>query len=113
MGALPPFLVGHYQFSSPLLTVALSGDIISLPGQNRNNRACNVVFRRKKTVGEKVNRAVEDAVSTIEKELKNTVRYINDEVVPTVRTESSRGLRAAAKKLARLADYMDEYKRRR
>ncbi len=72
-----------------------------------------MVFRRKKTVAEKVGHTVGDAVGKIEKELQTTIRYINNEVVPTVREESSRGLRAAAKKLAKLADYMDEQKRRR
>ncbi len=57
------------------------------------------------------NDAIHDAVERVERELKSVIKYLNDEVVPKARTESSRGLRVAAQQLTKLADYMDEHKR--
>lgn len=41
-------------------------------------------------------------------EIDKLISYINDEVVPTVRQHSSKGLRIAADRLRQFADYMDE-----
>lgn len=57
------------------------------------------------------NRKVERATERIEKEAEEVVKYLNDEVVPAVRQHSTKALRIAAEKLAKLADYMDESKR--
>ena len=62
---------------------------------------------------EETNRKIHEAVDRVERELKQVIRYLNDEVVPTVRQDSSRALRNAAEQLAKLADYMDESKRKR
>ncbi len=53
----------------------------------------------------------EDMGRTIDRELKQVIDYLNDEVVPTVRKGSGKALRIAAEKLARLADHMEERKR--
>jgi len=58
------------------------------------------------------NAKIHEAVDRVERELNELVRYINSEVVPSVRDQSSRALRVAAEKLAKLADTMDDAKRR-
>jgi hypothetical protein len=49
-----------------------------------------------------------EAAATVEEEVRRVVTYINDEVVPEVRQNSSRALRAAAVEMERLAQKMDE-----
>ena len=44
----------------------------------------------------------------IEDEVKRVVAYLNDQVVPQVRQNSSSALRTAAEQLGRLADYLDQ-----
>jgi F0F1-type ATP synthase membrane subunit b/b' len=56
------------------------------------------------------NRKVEEAAERLERESAEFVKYLNDEVVPAVRQHSTKALRAAAEKLAALADYMDQHK---
>lgn len=53
-----------------------------------------------------------DAATHLEADLKNVVKYINDEVVPDVRRNSSEALRAAAAELHKLASRMDDHARR-
>lgn len=60
---------------------------------------------------EETNRKIHQAVERVERELKQVIVYLNDEVVPTVRKESSSALRIASDQLSKLADYMDEAKR--
>jgi hypothetical protein len=55
---------------------------------------------------------LKDAASHIETDLRNVVKYINDEVVPEVRRNGSDALRAAAAELHRLAERMDDQARR-
>jgi len=65
-------------------------------------------FDRK--VGEasaRINRSVANISETLEKETKQLVTYLNDEVVPAVRTHSSKALRTAAGKLAEFADFLE------
>jgi hypothetical protein len=52
---------------------------------------------------------LKDAAGHLETDLKNVVKYINDEVVPEVRRNGSEALRAAAAELHRLAQRMDEH----
>jgi F0F1-type ATP synthase membrane subunit b/b' len=54
------------------------------------------------------NRKVEEAADRLEKETAEFIKYLNDEVVPAVRQHSSKALRVAADKMARLADYMEQ-----
>ncbi|MBB5344571.1 hypothetical protein [Tunturibacter empetritectus] len=53
-----------------------------------------------------------DAATHLEADLKNVVKYINDEVVPGVRRNSSEALRTAAAELHKLASRMDDHARR-
>jgi hypothetical protein len=53
-----------------------------------------------------------DAATHLEKDLRNVVKYINDEVVPEVRKNGSEALRAAAVELHSLAQRMDDHARR-
>ncbi len=63
------------------------------------------------TTGEKTNRKIHQAVDRVERELQQLIDYLNDDVVPQVRVESTRALRVAATKLTKLADYMEQAKR--
>jgi hypothetical protein len=58
------------------------------------------------------NRTVEEAAERLERETAEFVKYLNDEVVPAVRHHSTKALRVAAEKLARLADYMEQNQRK-
>jgi hypothetical protein len=53
-----------------------------------------------------------DAATHLETDLKNVVKFINDEVVPGVRRNSSEALRTAAAELHKLASRMDDHARR-
>jgi hypothetical protein len=53
-----------------------------------------------------------DAATHMEADLKNVVKFINDEVVPGVRRNSSEALRTAAAELHKLASRMDDHARR-
>jgi hypothetical protein len=44
----------------------------------------------------------------IDDEVKRVITYLNDQVVPQVRQNSSSALRAAAEQFARLADHLDQ-----
>ena len=57
-------------------------------------------------------RQLKDAAAHLETDLKNIVKYINDEVVPDVRRNGSEALRAAAAELHKLAQRMDDHARR-
>ena len=53
-----------------------------------------------------------DAATHLEADLKNVVKFINDEVVPDVRRNSSDALRTAAAELHKLASRMDDHAQR-
>lgn len=44
----------------------------------------------------------------VDEEVEKLISYLNDEVVPSVRSHSIKGMRVAADKLARFADYMEQ-----
>ena len=52
-------------------------------------------------------RSVANMAESMEKETAELITYLNDEVVPAVRTHSSKALRTAAGKLAEFADYLE------
>lgn len=58
------------------------------------------------------NAKIHQAVDRVERELAELIRYMNDEVVPEARKQSSHALRIAAQKLSQLADTMDKAKHR-
>jgi hypothetical protein len=51
---------------------------------------------------------LQEAARRAEEELRRLVRYLDDEVVPEVRRNSSTALRAAAVRLQKLAESMDD-----
>jgi hypothetical protein len=66
-------------------------------------------FKRKvESASARVNQTVADAAERLEKEIPEFVKYLNDEVVPAVRTHSTKALRVASQKLSEFADYMDQ-----
>lgn len=66
-----------------------------------NNKTEQASARFSKTVAETTER--------LEKEAQEFVKYLNDEVVPTVRVHSTKALRSAAQKLQELANYMEQH----
>ena len=57
--------------------------------------------------GRKLDQHFQGTMPRIEEELKKVIAYLNDEVVPQVRQNSSGALRTAAEQLTRLADHLD------
>jgi hypothetical protein len=52
-------------------------------------------------------RRLEEAIELIEMELRHTIAYVNDAVVPQVRKESISAIRAMSETLRNLADRFD------
>jgi hypothetical protein len=61
---------------------------------------------------EDLGRKIGKTVGEVEKEAEKVISYINSEVVPAVREQSTVGLRKAAEKLSEFADYLDDRKRK-
>jgi hypothetical protein len=55
-----------------------------------------------------VGRRIEEAVELIEMELRHTIAYVNDAVIPQVRKESITAMRTVADTLRSLADRFDQ-----
>ena len=60
-----------------------------------------------------VGQRIEEAVELIEMELRHAIAYVNDAVVPQVRSESISAMRKVAETLSKLADRMDQNKGQR
>ncbi len=60
----------------------------------------------------RVNKGVSEAAERLEKESADFIAYLNNEVVPAVRNQSSKALRIAAQKLHDLANFMDENRKK-
>lgn len=57
----------------------------------------------------RVSQTINDATQRLEKEIPEFIKYLNDEVVPAVRTHSTKALRVASQKLSEFADYMERH----
>jgi glutamyl-tRNA reductase len=57
--------------------------------------------------GKKVDEHLNSAAPRVEEEVKKVITWLNDEVVPEIRRNSSKGLRAAAEQLQKLAEHLD------
>jgi len=77
---------------------------------NEENRNARRPFQ---TAGERLDDMLGDASTRIEEETQLLIKYINDELVPSIREGSSRALRIASEKLAKAADHMDSSKQTR
>jgi hypothetical protein len=65
-------------------------------------------FNRKvEDASARVGQTINDAAERLEKDIPELIKYLNDEVVPAVRTHSTKALRTASQKLAEFADYME------
>lgn len=66
--------------------------------------------RKVEDAGARFNRKVADVAERLERESAELINYLNDEVVPAIRNHSTKALRIAAEKLAKMADYLDAQK---
>jgi hypothetical protein len=55
-----------------------------------------------------VGRRIEEAIELIEMELRHTIAYVNDAVIPQVRRESVSAMRTVSETLRNLADRIDQ-----
>ena len=55
-----------------------------------------------------VGRRIEEAIELIEMELRHAAAYVNDAVIPQVRSESISAMRKAADSLRKFADRLDK-----
>jgi len=67
--------------------------------------------RKVEEASARFNRSVENIADTLEKETASLAVYLNDEVIPAVRTHSSKALRTAAGKLSEFADFLEAQRR--
>jgi hypothetical protein len=77
--------------------------------KTRLDEAFTRAGKKVEAAGRKLGRSLEK--TGLEKDAENIISYLNDEVVPAVRSHSTQALRTAAKKLAQFADYMDRKRR--
>lgn len=69
-------------------------------------------FNRKvEEASARFNKSVAEIADHLEKESADLITYLNDEVVPAIRTHSTKALRVASDKLAEFADYIDQQRR--
>jgi hypothetical protein len=67
-------------------------------------------FNRKvEDASARVGQTIGEAAERLEKEIPEFIKYLNDEVVPAVRTHSTKALRVASQKLTEFADYMEQH----
>jgi len=57
----------------------------------------------------RVSQTINETAERLEKEIPEFIKYLNDEVVPAVRSHSTKALRTASEKLAEFADYMEKH----
>ena len=58
--------------------------------------------------GKKVDEHLNQAMPRVEEELKKVIAHLNDQVVPQLRQGSSQALRAAADRLRKLAEQLED-----
>ena len=56
-----------------------------------------------------VNQKVTAAAERIEKDAQELIAYLNAEVVPAIRTNSTKVMRVASEKLTKLADHLEQH----
>ena len=57
--------------------------------------------------GRKVDEHISNVTPRVEEEVRKVIAYLNDEVVPKVRQNSSEAIRVAAEQLRKLADHLE------
>jgi len=58
--------------------------------------------------GKKVDERFNQALPRMEEEVRKVIAYLNDQVVPQLRQDSSQALHAAADRLRKLAEQLDD-----
>jgi hypothetical protein len=58
--------------------------------------------------GKKVDERFNQALPRVEEEVKKVIAYLNDQVVPQLRQDSSQALHSAADRLRKLAEQLDD-----
>lgn len=66
---------------------------------------------RFENMGKRFDQHLGEVLPRIEEEVKKVILYLNDEVVPHLRQDSSQALRMASEQLRKLADRMDDNRR--
>ncbi|HVJ08907.1 MAG TPA: hypothetical protein VM554_11015 [Acidisarcina sp.] len=66
---------------------------------------------RLEDLGRKIDEHIGSAIPRAEEELRRVIAYLNDEVVPQVRRNSSEALKIAAEQLHKLAEALDRSNR--
>jgi F0F1-type ATP synthase membrane subunit b/b' len=68
----------------------------------------NKTSSRFESFGKKVDKRLNQAMPRVEEELKKVIAHLNDQVVPQLRQGSSQALRAAADRLRKLAEQLED-----
>jgi hypothetical protein len=63
---------------------------------------------RVKDASVRAGKVLADAAERLEKEIPEFIKYLDAEVVPALRTHSTKALRIASEKLSEFADYMEQ-----
>ena len=63
--------------------------------------------------GERMNHKIGNVSDRLDQNTEDIVNYIHAEVVPAVRTHSSKALRIASEQFSKLADYLDQQSRKK
>lgn len=77
--------------------------------KTRLDEAFNRAGKKVEAAGKKLGRSLQN--TGLDKDAENIISYLNEEVVPAVRSHSTQALRTAAKKLSEFADYMERKQR--
>jgi hypothetical protein len=75
----------------------------------RVRSSMNDFNRKVEDASARVSKTIGDTAERLEKEIPEFIKYLNDEVVPAVRTHSTKALRTASQKLSEFADYMEKH----
>ncbi|MGC2698519.1 MAG: hypothetical protein WA738_22245 [Candidatus Angelobacter sp.] len=59
-------------------------------------------------LGRKLDAELGETAQKLEREKERVINYLNSEVVPAIRNQSSKAIRTAAEQLNKLAEYMDK-----
>jgi hypothetical protein len=63
--------------------------------------------RKVEEASARLNRSFANIAETMEKETAELISYLNDDVVPAVRSHSSKSVRTAAEKLTKFAEFLE------
>jgi hypothetical protein len=77
------------------------GIMVDEPGQGKGSS-------RFEDLGKKVDERFSQALPRVEEEVKKVIAYLNDQVVPQLRQDSAQALHAAADRLRKLAEQLDD-----